>query len=203
MRLEYDLEIRDLSCGIIPDDLGMDIGDGWRDIAVDAFVRLTEVSHGRLRVYKIGEKWGLLDIRPSVRGLEIDTVRAVFDITSHALSRSANVCELCGRLGEIRRVGWHRVRCDDCEAEHLRRRQFETGNHKAIDEAVGYYVRVCLEHGRLFPVANIVMEAWPDDTDRRFFLDEVNDVVGWWRAGMQHRHLEEELREEFRRLRFR
>ncbi|WP_313194842.1 hypothetical protein [Shinella zoogloeoides] len=203
MRLEYDLEIRDLSCGIVRDGLGMDIGDGWREIAVDAIGRLAEVSHGRLRVDRVGEKWGMLNIRPLARGLGDDTIRAIFEITSTARSRSSDVCELCGRFGEIRRAGWHRVRCDDCENEHVRRRQFESGNHKDIDEAVGYYVRVCLEHGRLFPVANIVMQAWPDDTDRRFFLDEVNDVVGWWRAGMQHRHLDENLREEFRSLRFR
>ena len=32
MRLEYDLEIRNLAGNILPDDLGMDIGDGWRDV---------------------------------------------------------------------------------------------------------------------------------------------------------------------------
>ncbi|MEW9616956.1 hypothetical protein AB3G45_24420 [Shinella sp. S4-D37] len=203
MRLEYELEIRDLACSILPQGIGMDIGNGWLDIARDAVIGLVVASHGRVKVEKFGEKWGLLDIRPGVRGLDDDVIHTVYEITGQARSRSADICELCGRPGEIRRAGWHRVRCDDCEAEHVRRRQFETGNHQAIDEAVGYYVRVCLEHGRLFPVANIVMEAWPDDTDRRFFLDEVNDVVGWWRAGMQHRHLDEDLREEFRRLRFR
>ena len=105
MRLEYELEIRDLACGLIPDGLGMDIGEGWRDIAVDAIGRLAEVSRGRVEVEKIGEKWGLLDIRPGVRGLDIDTIRAVFDVASHARSRSADVCEPCGRFGEIRRAG--------------------------------------------------------------------------------------------------
>lgn len=203
MRLEYDLEIRDLSCGIVPDGLGMDIGEGWREIAVDAIGRLAEVSHGRVEVEKVGEKWGLLDIRPGVRGFDIDTIRAVFDIASQARSRSADICELCGRFGEIRRAGWHRVRCDDCEAEHVRRHEFVGWHRKDIAEAAAYYIGVCLEHGRLFPVSNLIIKLWPDDIDRRHFVDEVNDTVGWWRAGSMIVGVADDLREAFRQLRFR
>lgn len=203
MRLEYDLEIRDLAGGMVPDGLGMDIGNGWREIATDAVIRLSKVAHGRLRVDKVGEKWGLLDIRPLVRGLDDDTIHAIFDITSQARSQSANVCELCGRHGEVRSAGWHRVRCNDCEAEHVCRHEFVGWHRKDIAEAAAYYIGVCLEHGRLFPVSNLIIQLWPDDIDRRHFVDEVNDTVGWWRAGSMIVGVSDDLREEFRRLRFR
>lgn len=120
-----------------------------------------------------------------------------------ARARSMDVCELCGRPGEIRRVGWHRVRCDGCETEHVRRHEFVGWNRKDIAEAAAYYIDVCLEHGKLFPIGNIMIQLWPDDTERRHFVDEVNDTVCWWRAGSMIQGVNEELREAFRRLRFR
>lgn len=202
MRLEYDLEVRDLAGDILPDDIGMDIGDGWRNIVIDVVVSLTLFVGRHIVFRKLGEKFGLLDIRCDVRGLDEDSIRAVHRAAGLARARSANICELCGRPGEVRRTGWHRVRCDGCEAEHLRRREFVTVNRRSIDEAAAYYIAVCLEHQRLFPVENIMIQAWPDDVDRRHFIDEVNTDVGWWRAGSWIEGIDDQLREEFRRLRF-
>ncbi len=204
MRLEYELEIRGLACSILPNGIGMDIGNGWRDIALDAVIGLVETSHGRVKIQKVGEKFWGLDIRLDVRAIDDEkTIGAIFEITGLARARSMDVCELCGRPGEIRRVGWHRVRCDGCEAEHVRRHKFVGWNRKDIAEAAAYYIGVCLEHGRLFPVGNIMIQLWPDDIDRRHFVDEVNDTVCWWRAGSMIQGVNEELREAFRRLRFR
>jgi len=202
MRLEHDLEIRSLAGNILPDDLGMDIGDGWRDVVIDELVALALFVAPHIVVRKVGEKWGLLDIRCDLRGLDENRVLAVLHGLGRTRARSANICELCGLPGEVRRTGWHRVRCDGCEEEHLRRREFVTVNRRSIDEAAAYYIAVCLEHERLFPVENITIQAWPDDVDRRHFIDEVNTVVGWWRAGSWIEGVGDQLREEFRRLRF-
>lgn len=202
MRLEDDLEIRELAGDILPDGIGMDIGDGWRDIVIDELVPLSLFVGRHVVIRKVGEKWGLLDIRPDVKGLDEDRVHAVWHGLQRTRARSASICELCGRHGEIRRTGWHRVRCDRCEGEHLRRRHFVDANRRAIEDAALFYVGVCLEHRRLFPVANIVLQAWPDDIDRRHFIDAVNDAVSWWRAGSWIERIGDEQREAFRGLRF-
>ncbi|MBM7324123.1 hypothetical protein JS562_13515 [Agrobacterium sp. S2] len=71
-----------------------------------------------------------------------------------------------------------------------------------IWEAAATYVRVCLEHERLFPVGNITMRVCADDREHRLFLDEVLDRLVWFRAGSWIEGVDEALRDQFRRIAF-
>lgn len=202
MDLRYDLEIRAAAGGILPDGAGIDAGNGWRSLISTAIAGIAQAAGDRVTIRKVGEKMGYLDLRLAVRELPRETINAVYGIAGQARAQSGDICELCGRPGEIRRTGWHRVRCDGCEDEHPRRRRFMDLHRNDIDEAAAHYIGVCLEHGRLFPVANIALQAWPDDVDRRHFIDAVNDAVSWWRAGSWIERVGDEPREAFRGLRF-
>lgn len=198
MHLEHDLAIRQLAVRILSDDIGIGVGDGWRSIVLDAPVVIDEVSRGRAAVRRIGEKMGVLNILLDVKALDNDATQTVF----RTMGLAAEVCELCGGIGSVRRTGWHRVRCDDCENEELRRRRFAQEYRKDIEEEAAYYIAVCLEHARLFPVENIMLKAFPDVGERRYFIDEVHERLVWWRAGSWIEGIDEALRDNFRSLRF-
>lgn len=68
-----------------------------------------------------------------------------------------------------------------------------------IVAAAAFFVRVCLEHGRLFALRNILV-AVPefgstDDEDR--FVAEVEDVIDRYRLGEEFDEMDDTLREEF------
>lgn len=91
---------------LFPDRLHLAIGEGWADLLAelceylkDKPVTFSQVKEkfGSLRVYLHGE--------PSLADLA----------AVHAIeTRSAKICEECGKPGKTRGPGWLRTLCDAC-----------------------------------------------------------------------------------------
>lgn len=203
MRLENDLAIRREVRDILADDVAIGCGDGWDRLVGIALVRIRDVIDGKVQVRQIKERQGLLSIFTDamIRPISEPAMRRVLDIANSAADKSAFVCEMCGASGRISAERL-RVRCQACEADEPERERVWREHKNDIWEAAATYVRVCLEHERLFPVGNITMRVCADDRDHRLYLDEVHDRLVWWRAGSWLEGVDEALREPFRRLDF-
>lgn len=203
MRLEHDLSIRREVHDILAADVAIGVGDGWHQLVGRTLVKIRDVTDGKVSVRQIKERSGLLSVWTDIviRGSETVAQR-VFDITNAAADQSAFVCEMCSNSGRLVTTDRLRIRCQACEADDPERERVWRKRRTDIWEAAAYYVRVCLEHERLFPVENITLRVCADDRDHRLFLDEVHDRLIWWRAGSWIEGVDEALREAFRRLDF-
>ncbi|QOD63818.1 hypothetical protein HGK82_00670 [Ochrobactrum sp. MT180101] len=204
MRLENDIAIRREVGDILADDVSLGVGDGWHRLVGKALVEIRDVTDGKVTVRQIKERVGRLSIFTDVaiRNVSEPVMQRVFDIGEVASAASASVCELCGSEGRVVVAERPRVRCQACEADEHERERVWNEHKTDIRGVAAYYVGVCLEHGRLFPVKNIVMRTCVDDRDHRLFLDEVHDRLTWFRAGSWIEGVDEALRDEFRRLDF-
>ena len=65
--------------------------------------------------------------------------------------------------------------------------------------AAAFYVRVCVEHERVFPLRNILIVAphYVDANDEDRFVSDVEDVLDRYRLGEEIEGLEDALRDEF------
>lgn len=204
MRLEDDIAIRRQVCHILSDDVALGVGDGWHQHAGRALVEIQEATDGKIAIRQVKERRGLLSIFTDVmiRGVSELVAQRVFDVTNAAADQSAFVCEMCGSDGRLIAGDHLRVRCQACAADDPERERVWKAHKTDIEEAAAYYIRVCLEHERLFPVANICMRVCTHDSDHRLYLDEVHDRLTWFRAGSWIEGVDEALRDEFRRLDF-
>ncbi|MDX0534400.1 hypothetical protein GOC55_13155 [Sinorhizobium medicae] len=204
MRLENDIAIRRQAHHILSDDVALGIGDGWHRLVGRALVEIQDATDGKVNVRQVKERSGRLSIFTDVmiKGVSETVMHRVFDIGNVASEASATICEMCGGGGRLIKTDRYRVRCQACEADELERARVWQEHKVAIREAAAYYVLVCLEHGRLFPVKNIVTRTCVDDRDHRLWLDEVHDRLTWFRAGSWIEGVDETLRDEFRRLDF-
>lgn len=157
MRLEHDLAVRREARDIIADDVAIGVGDGWQHLVGRALVTIRDVTDGKVNARQIKERQGLLSIFTDImiRGSETIAQR-VFDVTNGAADQSAWVCEMCGCGGRLIAGNRLRVRCQVCEADEPERERVWREHRDDILEAAATYIRVCLEHSRLFPVYNIV-----------------------------------------------
>lgn len=71
-----------------------------------------------------------------------------------------------------------------------------------VIEAAAFYIRVCVEHSRLFPLRNILVVAGgfenADDEDR--FIAAVEVILDRYRLGENSDGLDDALRNEFGEL---
>ncbi len=204
MRFENDLAIRREASDVIADDVALGVGDGWYHLVGKTLVKIRDVTDGKVNVRQVKERRGLLSIFTDVmiRDTREKVMQGVADICNDASEASAHVCEMCGGGGRLIAADRLRVRCQACEADEPERERVWREHKTDIWEAAATYVRVCLEHERLFPVANICLRVCNSDRDHRLWLDEVHDRLVWWRAGSWIEGVDEALREPFRRLSF-
>lgn len=204
MRLENDLAIRREARDVIADDVAIGVGDGWHHLVGRALVKIRDISDGRVNIRQIKERSGRLSIFTDVmiRDTREKVMQRVADICNDSSETSAHVCEMCGGGGRLITTDRLRVRCQACEADEPERERVWREHKGDIREAVATYVRVCLEHERLFPVRNITLRVCAGDRDHRLFLDEIHDRLIWWCAGSWIEGVDEALREPFRRLDF-
>jgi hypothetical protein len=97
------------------DGYGIECEDGW-------LMLLGELDHGISRYdpwYRIAQvkaKFGTLRFYTELSDeLTAEAHDAINALIREAEERSSRVCERCGADGSIRRGGWIRVRCDECE----------------------------------------------------------------------------------------
>lgn len=204
MRLENDIAIRREVHDILSADVALGVGDGWHQLVGRALVEIRTVTDGKVAIRQVKERSGKLSIFTDVmiKGVSETVLTRVFDITNGATDQSASVCEMCGNSGRPITTDRARVRCQACEADDPERERVWRERRKDTWEAAATYIRVCLEHDRLFPVGNITIRVCADDRDHRLFLDEVHDRLVWWRAGSWIEGVGEEQREPFRRIDF-
>lgn len=204
MHLENDLAIRRESRDVLADDVALGVGDGWHYLVGIALVKIQDVTDGKVFIRQVKERRGMLSIFTDamIRSIGEKALHRVADIANDAAERSAIVCEMCGSSGRLITSDRLRVRCQTCEADEPVRERVWREHKDDIREAAATYVRVCLEHERLFPVGNITMRVCIDDRDHRLYLDEVHDRLVWFRAGSWIEGVDEALRDEFRRLDF-
>ncbi|WP_312356639.1 hypothetical protein [Agrobacterium sp.] len=204
MRLENDIAIRRHARHVLSDDVALGVGDGWHQLAGRALGEIQDVTDGKVNIRQVKECSGKLSIFTdiTIRGVPETVEQRVFDVTNAAADQSAFVCEMCGSDGRLTAGDRLRVRCQACAADDLERERVWKAHKPDIQEAAAYYVGVCLEHGRLFPVKNIVTRTCVDDRDHRLWLDEVHDRLTWFRAGSWIDSVDETMRAEFRRLDF-
>ena len=204
MRLENDIAIRRQVRQILSDDVALGVGDGWHRVVGRALLEIQDATDGKVAIRQVKERRGLLSIFTDVmiRGVPETVAQRVFDVTNAAADQSAFVCEMCVSDGRLIAGDRLRVRCQACAADDPERERVWKAHKTDIQEAAAYYIRVCLEHERLFPVANICMRVCTDDRDHRLFLDEVHDRLTWFRADSWIEGVDETLRDEFRRLDF-
>ncbi|WCJ62808.1 hypothetical protein [Agrobacterium tumefaciens] len=204
MRLENDIAIRRQVRHILSDDVALGVGDGLHQLAGRALLEIQDATDGKVNIRQVKERSGKLSIFTDImiRGVPVTVEQRVFDVTNAAAGQSAFVCEMCGSDGRLTAGDRLRVRCQACAADDPARERVWRAYKPDIQETAAYYVGVCLEHGRLFPVKNIVTRTCVDDRDHRLWLDEVHDRLTWFRAGSWIDGVNEALRDEFGRLDF-
>jgi len=119
-KLSADIEAEAKVLGLDPDS------DGWPKA-----IQVKE-KFGTLKFYcDAGERCALPDgdlgLVPEVAGQLISfrpvpSIQSIRALIREAESSSAAICEGCGRQGKMRKDGWWRVLCDDCEAERQKRK---------------------------------------------------------------------------------
>lgn len=95
---------------------GFEIGSGWLPLLEETFDKIEYIilEHypevkDDFQVLQVKEKYGELRIYVSHNFPEIE------DIMDNATLQSINICEHCGKPGEIIRVGnWYYTRCPEC-----------------------------------------------------------------------------------------
>lgn len=93
-----------------------DIGVGWHDLVLELDRKLAEIDPDYV-VHQVKEKFGSLrfyaqrsEKRPFDRPFTEDPF---FLLIQEAESKSEQICEDCGKPGQLRRGGWLRTLCDE------------------------------------------------------------------------------------------
>ena len=92
-----------------------DVGPGWLPL-IEVLDKQLTVLDPYYDIVQIKEKFGGLRyyIATSEGCANAGRMYAIIDTIE---SLSFRICEDCGRPGEIRKGGWIRTLCDDCEGE--------------------------------------------------------------------------------------
>jgi len=85
---------------------GFEFQDGWFDLVEDTFKKLRALN-AHTTIEQAKEKFGTLRLY-----LSSDNDEA-FNIENDAENLSANICEVCGKPGEMRGTSWLSVRCEE------------------------------------------------------------------------------------------
>lgn len=91
-------------------------GDGWESIIrklsekIEAFIlSLPEENRREWKAEQVKEKFGGLRFYMSLHSPEVESW------IEDAEKKSLITCETCGAPGSLRKNGWWKIRCDDCE----------------------------------------------------------------------------------------
>ena len=85
--------------------------DGWFELLKECITKIKEVCERdklNIKVDQIKEKYGTLRFYVS------EYTDAINDIVDEAERKSSETCEMCGSLGEIRKLPWITTLCDVC-----------------------------------------------------------------------------------------
>lgn len=93
--------------------------DGWKDLVLHTDEMLAYIDPN-YEIHQIKEKFGTLRYYFG-SNFEYGTIQGSImnAITRAAESRSAYLCEVCGKYGEIRDGAWIRTLCDECAGGSL------------------------------------------------------------------------------------
>lgn len=86
------------------------VGKGWHpliDIAYDI------IEANGINVLQVKEKWGTLHIYTG------GAPTALLNYISSIEKASAHICEVCGRPGKRRNMGWVRTLCNECVSKSV------------------------------------------------------------------------------------
>lgn len=101
---------------------GFECDDGWFDIihrlCTDIKAVCDRAGWDGFRVVQVKEKWG--GLRFYTDGLPVDIADEIDVLISKAESDSYTICEVCGNTGQLRKGGWWRTLCDDCDYRRKR-----------------------------------------------------------------------------------
>lgn len=111
----------------LPIFYGLECGDGWLDIIDEASKKIESYSNKKISedstfkgfvAHQVKEKFGGLRFYVSKHDAVID------EIIIEAEKACAKTCETCGNPGTVRRGGWLKNRCDDCENERATKQDY-------------------------------------------------------------------------------
>jgi hypothetical protein len=97
------------------DGYGIECEDGWLMLLGELDHEISKYDPG-YRLAQVKAKFGTLRFYTELSDeLTAEAHDAINALIRDAEERSARVCERCGADGSVRRGGWIRVRCDECE----------------------------------------------------------------------------------------
>lgn len=115
MNVRHTKELHDACPILYKRKLEFACGDGWFALIRDLSHRIEEMNNNssdeklQVTVMQVKEKFGGLRFYVDFCS---DKVREMID---EAERMSVIVCEECGEKGELRREGWWRTLCDECD----------------------------------------------------------------------------------------
>jgi hypothetical protein len=93
---------------------GITCGDGWFDIIDELFEKISK-QHPNVYLTQVKEKLGLLRVYfDFVKNKTTEEVEEVWKLVFKSVKKSSKICEFCGKPGNIRKEGWHKILCDAC-----------------------------------------------------------------------------------------
>lgn len=86
--------------------------DGWQNLILETDEMLAYIDPD-YEITQVKEKFGTLRyyFESEKTGLEAKIMNAIVDA---AEQKSARICQVCGKYGEIRDTGWIATLCDTC-----------------------------------------------------------------------------------------
>lgn len=101
-------DLHELSCMHL---FGFECGDGWFDLlaeCIENIKKVCEKNNLHIQAHQVKEKYGSLRFYLSQVTDELDK------IIDFAEKKSCVTCEVCGKLGKIRKLSWIQVLCEEC-----------------------------------------------------------------------------------------
>jgi len=107
---------------------GIEFGNGWKEVLRGFCKDIREFVNAQKELginisYKsciMKEKFGMFTPQGDLEG---DTSKELYEefykITNKWEEESLKTCETCGKPGEVRRGGWVKVRCDECNSNRM------------------------------------------------------------------------------------
>jgi hypothetical protein len=92
---------------------GMECDNGWFNLLDELSAQLEPLN---IVAEQIKEKFGGLVFY--IEPCSEDIYDTAMNIINNAQSKSYTICETCGNPGKLRRNGWMRTSCDECQKEY-------------------------------------------------------------------------------------
>lgn len=110
-------------CFPVPPYCGFEIGNGWFEIIEELCSKIEQVlskyakDEHKFQVAQVKEKFGGLRfyVEYCVNVINQQDIELIESYIIAAETKSYKTCEKCGNLGTLRKSGWHRTLCDECE----------------------------------------------------------------------------------------